>query len=465
MKKPELVFIPMPAAGHIVSTVEAAKLLLDRHHLLSITILIIKPSSDSIISSLANSTSKSDRLQFIDLPNEDDDFKDLGFIDKQKAHVKEAVSKLTACSDSSLAGFVLDMFCTSMIDVAKEFGVPYYIFFTSGAAFLGFLFYVQLIHDEQDADLTQFKDSDAELSVPSLANSLPARVLPASMLVKDRFSAFIRIIRGLREAKGIMVNTFMELESHALNSLKDDQSKVPPIYPVGPILKLSNQENDVGPEGSEIIEWLDDQPPSSVVFLCFGSMGGFDMDQAKEIACALEQSRHRFLWSLRRPPPKGKIETSTDYENLQEILPVGFSERTAGMGKVVGWAPQVAILEHPAIGGFVSHCGWNSILESIWFSVPIATWPLYAEQQFNAFTMVTELGLAVEIKMDYKKESEIILSADDIERGIKSVMEHHSEIRKRVKEMSDKSRKALMDDESSSFWLDRLIEDVINNLS
>ncbi|KAG8647393.1 hypothetical protein MANES_09G070538v8 [Manihot esculenta] len=428
MKKPELVFIPMPAAGHLVSTVEAAKLLLDRHHLLSITILIIKPSSDSIISSLANSISKSDRLQFIDLPNEDDDFKDLGFIDKQKAHVKEAVSKLTACSDSSLAGFVLDMFCTSMIDVAKEFGVPYYIFFTSGAAFLGFLFYVQLIHDEQDADLTQFKDSDAELSVPSLANSLPARVLPASMLVKDRFSAFIRIIRGLREAKGIM-------------------------------------ENDVGPEGSEIIEWLDDQPPSSVVFLCFGSMGGFDMDQAKEIACALEQSRHRFLWSLRRPPPKGKIETSTDYENLQEILPVGFSERTAGMGKVVGWAPQVAILEHPAIGGFVSHCGWNSILESIWFSVPIATWPLYAEQQFNAFTMVTELGLAVEIKMDYKKESEIILSADDIERGIKSVMEHHSEIRKRVKEMSDKSRKALMDDESSSFWLDRLIEDVINNLS
>ena len=74
---------------------------------------------------------------------------------------------------------------------------------------------------------------------------------------------------------------------------------------------------------------------------------------------------------------------STDYANLEEVLPEGFLDRTMSIGKVIGWAQQVAVLTHSAIGGFVSHCGWNSILESIWYGVPVATWPLYAEQQLN----------------------------------------------------------------------------------
>ncbi|KAJ9132220.1 hypothetical protein P3X46_034014 [Hevea brasiliensis] len=466
MKKAELVFVPTPGMGHLASTLEAAKLLLDRHHRLSITVLIIKRSSDTLVSSFVNSIAKSDRIQFIELPNVDEGSLGFGFIDKQIPHVKEAVFKLTARPDLSLAGFVLDMFCTSIMDVAKEFGVPSYIFFTSGASFFGFMLYMQLIHDEQEVDPTQFKDSDGELPVPSLANPLPPRVLPSVVLVKEWLFFFLHYARRYREAKGIMVNTFMELESYALNSLGDANSNIPPIYPVGPILSLEgdSHSHNVGPDGSKIMEWLDDQPPSSVVFLCFGSMGGFEMNQAKEIACALEQSGHRFLWSLRRPPPKGKIELSADYQNFQEILPEGFLDRTAGIGKVIGWAPQVAILAHAAIGGFVSHCGWNSILESIWFGVPIATWPMYAEQQFNAFLMVTELGLGVEIKMDYRRESEIIVSAQDIERGIRCVMEHDSEIRKRVKEMSENSKKALKDDGSSYFCVNRLIEDVMDNL-
>ncbi|KAE8729934.1 Anthocyanidin 3-O-glucosyltransferase 6 [Hibiscus syriacus] len=129
----------------------------------------------------------------------------------------------------------------------------------------------------------------------------------------------------------------------------------------------------------------------------FRGGGSFNGDQVKEIACALEQSAHRFLWSLRQPPDpsKGPLAAPTNYDDLSEV----------------------AILGHPGIGGVVSHCGWNSALESIWFGVPMETWPLYAEQLLNAFELVTELGLAVEIKMDYRKDDEIV-RAEKIEKGI-----------------------------------------------
>ncbi|KAJ9169209.1 hypothetical protein P3X46_017421 [Hevea brasiliensis] len=456
MEKAQLVFVLAPAMGHLVSAVEVARLLLNRHDLLSITVLVLNHSSvnsgvrNYVESQRASSSTISNSLRFIDLPkDEHESFSFSSLAERQKPHVKEAVLKITQSESSidspQLAGFVIDMFYTPMIDVANEFGVPSYIFFTSSAASLGFMLYVQKIHDEEKFDPAEFKDSDSELPVPSLVNPLPARLPP-----------LLENARRYGEAKGIIVNTFLELESHAIESFK-----IPPIYPVGPILDV---RSDGRSNHQEIMQWLDDQPLSSVVFLCFGSMGSFGEDQVKEIACALEHSGYRFLWSLRRPPPPGLLVSPSDYEDPQEVLPKGFLDRTTKIGRVMGWAPQVAVLAHPAIGGFVSHCGWNSVLESIWFGVPIATWPMYAEQQFNAFEMVIELGLAVEIKMDYRNDSGIIVNCDEIERGIKCLMEHDSKKRKKVKEMSERSRMALMDGGSSHFYLGNLITDVMDNL-
>lgn len=101
------------------------------------------------------------------------------------------------------------------------------------------------------------------------------------------------------------------------------------------------------------MQWLDAQPPSSVVFLCFGSMGKFDVDQVKEMANGLDLSGYRFMWSLPQLGPE---------RNFDEALPKGFVERMGHRGKIIGWAPQVLVLAHRAIGGFVTHCGWNSIL-------------------------------------------------------------------------------------------------------
>lgn len=391
------------------------------------------------------------------------------FVDHQKPHVRDAVSKLTQNDSSRLIGFVVDLPCSSMIDVANEFGVPTYVFLTMNASFLSLMFHLEALRNDNEFDITELiknDDPDAELVVPSFINPVPARVLPDMAVEKIGSHLFLNHFTRIRdEAKGIIVNTFMELESRAVNFLFDG-SKLPPLYTVGPALCDSHVDTD-----TSIINWLDHQPRSSVLFLCFGNVGSFGEDQVKEIARALDNTGIRFLWSLRQRPSRSgqNSNASSGYNDSMEIMIKDFLHRTAGRGKIIGWAPQVAILSHQAVGGFVSHCGWNSVLESLWFGVPIATWPLYAEQQFNAFELVMELELAVEIKMDYvmdfrSEKDRTVVSAQEIEIGIKKVMEHDSDLRKRVKEISEKSRKTLMDGGSSYTSLGSLINNVIEHI-
>ncbi|TYI39060.1 hypothetical protein ES332_A02G072900v1 [Gossypium tomentosum] len=449
--KAELVFIPMPRLGHFVSMVQLAKLLLYLHPNLSITVLIMKLIPDAELDAHVHSLTAT-RIKFIHLPPPEThkDLSPANFITNLvQTHVplvKQAATNIVHYSTSVLdsprfAGFVLDI-------------VPSYVFYASGAAFLGFQFYALGLHDEQNVNIFELKDSDTEFTIPSYLNPVSSKLFPTVMLKPESLPMMNTLARGLRKAKGIMINTFWELESHAISSLSEGSA--PPVYPVGPILNLES-ESEVH-QSSDIMKWLDEQPPSSVVFLCLGSEGSFKGDQVKEIACALEQN-----------PSKGPMASPTDYDDASEVLPEGFLDRTHGIGKIIGWAPQLAILGHPAIGWFVSHCGWNSTLESIWFGVPIAAWPIYAEQQLNAFKSVRELGLAVEIKMDYRRDGigsdEIeIVSAKTIEKGIRSMMEEGSDVRKRVKEMSEKSRKALMNGGSSHSTTRRLVDHVMNNM-
>jgi hypothetical protein len=487
MKKAELVFVPFPFWSHLTPTIEFAKLLVSHDDRLHITVLISRAPLDAefgaYIDSLVSSSPMLDCINFVSLPcdyvfapeTNHNIFMTL-LMEHQKTHVKNAVTKLIqAQHDDSprLAGFIVDQLCSAMVDVANEFKVPTYALFTVSAGFVSLMFHLQTLRDEEVAELTN--SPDAELQLPCFVNSVPARILPEAVLDKAASQLFLNNYRKIRdEAKGIIVNTFVELESSAIHFLSD--GKLPTVFPVGPAVKLivGGDDDLVGSRAnnheSDIIQWLDDQPASSVVFLCFGNVGSFGDCQLKEIARALGSSGVRFLWSLRKRPSSGQDILPSAYTDFTEVLDKEFFDRTAGFGRIIGWAPQVAILAHPAIGGFVSHCGWNSVLESLRLGVPIATWPLYAEQQFNAFELVKELGLAVEIKLDYvmdfkDEKDHTVVSAQVIEATIKGLLEHDSDVRKRVKDISEKSKKALMDGGSSHSFLDRFINDVIDNMS
>ncbi|KAJ7964161.1 Glycosyltransferase [Quillaja saponaria] len=185
-------------------------------------------------------------------------------------------------------------------------------------------------------------------------------------------------------------------------------------------------------------------------------MGSFGSSQVREIALGIQGSGYKFLWAMRMSP--------ITKENPLNMLPEGFLEWMKDRGMLCEWAPQVEVLAHKAIGGFVSHCGWNSILESLWFGVPIVTWPMYAEQQLNAFMMVKELGLAVELRLDYRMGVDLVM-AEEIEKAVKQLMDFDCEVRKKVKEMGEMARKAVLRGGSSFNAIGQFIEDVIGSSS
>ncbi|XP_019165666.1 PREDICTED: anthocyanidin 3-O-glucosyltransferase 2-like [Ipomoea nil] len=486
----ELIFVPAPSVSHLVPAVQTAKLLLQRRPQLSITFLVMKmvfaPESkvNSLIDSLIADAGAADdkRLKF-KLVLEDLDLdhaaalKDLDSINNymNSGLLSEArdycVNELiTQKSRPRLAGFVIDIFYTRVMDLADEFGVPTYVFYVVGAAMLGLAFHFQSLKDQHHGTLEEFIKEDY-VNIPTYLNPFPVKLLPSFVL--NTTDGVLDWARQFRRAKGIIPNTFFDLEPYAFQFLSKDKT-IPPIYPLGPVLNLNTPQES----HNQIFKWLDDQPASSVVFLCFGSGCAFPEPQVKEIAYALERSGQRFLWALRKLPSPGSGSLAvTEYTNLEEVLPEGFLERTKSIGKVLGWAPQSAILAHPSVGGFVSHCGWNSVLESSWFGVPMATWPMIAEQQANAFQVVREIGMGVEIKIDYrtgfrdpKNNNPIvpkIVSAKEIEIGITNLMDHSTSksIRMKAKEVKEKSRKALEEGGSCFNVVESFFENVMKNLN
>jgi hypothetical protein len=234
----------------------------------------VDPSTTKYNESLAASTLP-DRMRVINLPRVESITSDTkpstwlsSLVEGQKPHVKEYVSRIRTQYEMNpdsprLAGFVFDTFATGLKDVSNEFGIPWYVFSAAGAAFIGSMLHLTALHDEQGVDITEITNSEDELEIPSLANPIPAKLVPSTVFEKYSLTTFLVHARLLTEAKGILINTFLELESYAVNSLS--HGKTPPVYPVGPIVKHSGVGSDPLSDESnnsrDIMGWLDDQPP------------------------------------------------------------------------------------------------------------------------------------------------------------------------------------------------------------
>ncbi|KAH7847605.1 hypothetical protein Vadar_028006 [Vaccinium darrowii] len=139
-----------------------------------------------------------------------------------------------------------------------------------------------------------------------------------------------------------------------------------------------------------------------------------------ELAFGLEMSEQRFLWVVRSPNDKGALSDVNDQNDPLIFLPDGFLDRTKGLGLVVpSWAPQAQILSHRSTGGFLTHCGWNSTLESVVNGIPLIAWPLYAEQKMNAVILTEDLKVVLRLKVSENGIIERTEIADVVKRLMK----------------------------------------------
>lgn len=216
---------------------------------------------------------------------------------------------------------------------------------------------------------------------------------------------------------GSIYNTSRAIESPYLELIeKIDSNKK--LWALGPFNPLTIEMKDSKGRHS-CMEWLDKQEPNSVIYVSFGTTTTFKEEQIEQIAIGLEQSKKKFIWVL-RDADKGDIFDRN--EDKRDELAKGFEERVEGMGLVVrDWAPQLEILNHSSTGGFMSHCGWNSSLESISMGVAIAAWPMHSDQPRNCafITQVLKVGLVVK---DWDKRDELVIGSD-IENAVRRLME------------------------------------------
>ena len=217
-----------------------------------------------------------------------------------------------------------------------------------------------------------------------------------------------------QRGKAIILNTFEELESGVLAPIRSILK--PPVYTVGALHQLVDRlvpasaaseaiSSSLWKEDTSCLEWLDGKAPGSVVYVNFGSITVMTSEQLREFAWGLAGSGRPFLWVIRADLVGGD----------SAVVPPEFLEETKERGMVARWCPQERVLEHPAVGGFLTHSGWNSTLESLCGGVPMLCWPFFAEQQTNCWFVCGDWGVGMEIHSTAGR--------DEIARLVQELME------------------------------------------
>ncbi|KAI3720656.1 hypothetical protein L2E82_31647 [Cichorium intybus] len=467
MESATVVLYPAPGRGHLVSMVELGKLIHNYHPLLSLVIIITPPPfetgpTDKYIKTVSATIPSITfhHLPTIAIPPDfSSDIIRLNFGIHELYNPIFHNTLVAITEKSTIKAVILDFFTNAAFQVSKSLELPTYYFYTGGASGLCSFLHLPTINTITSGSIKDHQNVYFDVpGVPPIHSSH----FPAGFVDKNRpaYKDFINTARTMAKSAGIIANTFVGFEERAVGALRDGKcipdGPTPPTYFIGPLIAGDNQ---VDARENECLKWLNSQPSKSVVFLCFGSVGVFKKRQLKEMAIGLEKSKQRFLWVVRDPPPDNESELDSGGKELDlaEILPEGFLARTGDRGLVVrNWAPQTAILSHDSVGGFVSHCGWNSVLETVVAGVPMVAWPLYAEQKMNRVYLVEEMKVAVAVNM----APDGFVTAMAVEEKLKELMEGEEGkvVKERILEMSGRAKAATEDGGSSRVEFSKFTE-------
>ncbi|KAJ4960653.1 hypothetical protein NE237_020563 [Protea cynaroides] len=454
-----LVF-PYPAQGHMLPLLDLIHQLVLRG--LTITILVT-PKNLSILKSLL-SRHPSIKTLILPFPSHPsipagvENGKDLpsgSFISMVSAlrQLHDPLLHWFRSNPSPPSAIISDMFLGWTHHLACQLNIPRIVFSPSGAIFASLM--NCLWRDTPQRD--DANDPDFPISFPTIPGS---PVYPWSQLAR-MYQSYVpgdpqwELVRdeflGNIASWGIAINSFTDLEGHYIRHLQKDLGH-DRIWAVGPLQPPAHTERGgtMSVSAYDVMSWLDKREDKSVVYVCFGSQAVLANEQMEALAVGLERSGVHFIWCV-------KEATIGQVAGNYGMVPDGFEDRVVGRGIVIrGWAPQVLILRHRAVGSFLTHCGWNSVLEGIAAGVPLLAWPMTADQFADA-RLLEEVGVG-------EKVWEGVVTVPNSEMLAKAMAESVSGKRSKrhvkAMELQKAALEAVKDDGASSKDLDQLVKEI-----
>ncbi|XP_044955170.1 UDP-glycosyltransferase 86A1 isoform X2 [Hordeum vulgare subsp. vulgare] len=361
-------------------------------------------------------------------------------------HVEELLGRVVV--DPAATCLVADTFFVWPATLARKFGIAYVSFWTEPALIFNLYYHVHLLTNNGHFGCNEPR-KDTIMYIPGVPAIEPHELM-SYLQETDTTSVVHRIIfkafDEARRADYVLCNTVEELEPSTIAALRAEK----PFYAVGPIFPAGFARSAVATSmwaESDCSQWLDAQPPGSVLYISFGSYAHVTRQELHEIAGGVLASGARFLWVMRPD-----IVSSDD----PDPLPEGFAEASAGRGLVVPWCCQVEVLSHAALGGFLTHCGWNSVLESVWSGVPMLCFPLLTDQFTNRRLVVREWRVGVPIG------DRGAVFADEVRARIEGVMsgKEGEELREAVEKVRTTLKAAAAQGGSSQRSFDEFVDEL-----
>ncbi|GFP87278.1 UDP-glycosyltransferase 89a2 [Phtheirospermum japonicum] len=451
-----ILIFPYPAQGHMLPLLDLT------HHLsrrgLSITILIT-PKNLPILSPILSSNPSIQTLIFPfpshpSIPPGVENLKDLG--NHGNVPMMSALSKLHdpiiqwfASHRNPPVAILSDFFLGWTHNLARQLNIPRIVFFSSGAFAVDILNHLWVhLEDVEIGSKIEFRGLPGCPRLPWDHVPTVFRRYRESVCGVDNYDGGVDLIRTSMAANysswASVTNTFEALEDVFLAHMSElmGHSRV---YSVGPLNMVGGPWSD-----DDVISWLDRWEDGSVLYVCFGSQKLLRKAQMEALAVGLERSGVQFVWVA-------KLLTAQQVADGYGSVPDGFEGRVSGRGFVVkGWAPQASILGHRAVGGFLSHCGWNSVLEAMMGGVMILGWPMEADQFVNAKLLVEYKGAAVVVCQG----GETVPDSDELAWKIAESMRGDAKERVRAKELRTEALEAIKVGGSSNRDLDGLVQEL-----
>ncbi|KAF5815454.1 putative UDP-glucuronosyl/UDP-glucosyltransferase, UDP-glycosyltransferase family [Helianthus annuus] len=468
-KKPHVVFIPFPTQSHIKCMLKLARLL--HQNGIYITFINTHTNHKRLVDSAG--LEEAPGFWFKTVPDglssaTDDGVKPTEAITEIVAYLAtnffDCFLDVVSGLENPITCMVCDGFMTftKAIDAAEKLKVPVMLFWTMAACgFMGF-YQVKVLTEKE---IIPLKDEsylrngylDMEIDwIPGM-EGIRLKDLPEFTLATSSDDPMFRFFMGLAQeahkVSHMIIHTFEELEARLVGEIK---SIFPNVYTIGPLqllldqttVKETNNRYSLWKEEPECVQWLKTKEPNSVVYVNFGSLAVMSVQDLLEFGWGLVNSNHYFLWIIRTDLVDGK----------PLVFPQELEEAINKKGFIGSWCSQEEVLNHPAVGGFLTHCGWGSIIESLSAGVPMLCWPSIGDQRTNCRQTCKEWEVGMEISRNVKR--------DEVEKLVRALMEglEGKIMRKKALEWK-KMAEIATDSNGSSRWDTKNLADEINRLS